>query len=841
MFRFLRRRRQADQDTLEYERLCRVFGISTRFEHGVPYNVHRIAIDSQLGLVAVITKGGLVELYDKNGQKSVLLKKLGSPSTYFEFVEGAHRLLIVCVPSSSLSLPESYYVINTDGAEACSTVHRPKIFPAASCFCISKHSDYENYLFVGCTDLMLNVLNLSSKSLEIEPLISVSELLKDKRFCGRDTNSDFNKFTDVAVTSKFIICCFGHTLIAVICMKTRTLIKTIEMSRRYTAMSLNEDLGHAFFVSTETMYSLSLSDLTVQHRGLEAWCFEKTDYYQVVTSARTNTQLILYSIGIPDRLMQKSAAFNIVSDGELFTFLLSRNATAVILLCEHELISIDLMDPQFRCINLKMLNCVDSSPVTSIRVEQLETDDPIFSTSSQWFSQRRDLFDSTDTEEPAAKQLECVVFTGHENGDIFVWDMRDGSQRLLQMFRVTNYLTTPSSENESEEVNTQKIDEEVNAVELELSTVELNCDKDLNRMQNRNQHPNISRLAISPSGLWREAKSVKIVELGLYDERSEDDRLAIESFSYCTTRQTLVCGLHGGMIVVSTTSNSECDFTNEESNSIKLVEVKTSDIDQPQTNQTPLKYKKSKEWRSSIFIPHLFQLSVLPQTPIRCVSYCEKSCVTVAGTSTGIVVFNSMSGRVVLSRNFLPRDDIEFVLAEEKPLSRFKTVKYSVHKSIWRRSFRMSRTGNQLPKERQVEFRDSQMPVNNGVRCFQFYSTPSNQRFLVVGTAQATVYVFEIDSADSCTLYKEIRLSHRAPIIAIETVKIEKHTRLVVFTEEQIRCYSLEGLSLRPLKYNCKLTAKCGIRLRHASICRSTEDAFQYFLYLMQRWQCFGY
>ncbi|KAI6214737.1 hypothetical protein M3Y94_00304000 [Aphelenchoides besseyi] len=502
------------------------------------------------------------------------------------------------------------------------------------------------------------------------------------------------------------------------------------------------------------------------------------------------------------------------------------------LLCEHEIISIDLMDPQFRCINLRMLNCVDSSPVTSIRIEQLETDDPIFSTPSQRFSQRRDLFDSTDIEEPAAKQLECVVFTGHENGDIFVWDMRDGSQRLLQMFRVTNYLTTLSLENETEEVNTEKTDEEVNAIELKLSTVELNCDKDVKRIENNNQHSSINQLAISPSRLWREAKSVKVVELGLYDERSEDDRLAIESFSYCTTRQTLVCGLHGGMVVVSTTSNSECDFTNEESNAIKLVEVKISDIDQPQTNQTPLKYKKSKEWRSSIFIPHLFQLAVLPQTPIRCVSYCEKSCVTVAGTSTGIVVFNSMSGRVVLSRNFLPRDDIEFVLAEEKPLSRFKTVKYSVHKSIWRRSFRMSRTGNQLPKERQVEFRDSQMPVNNGVRCFQFYNTPSNHRYLIVGTAQATVYVFEIDSADSCTLYKEIRLSHRAPIIAIETVKIEKHTRLVVFTEEQIRSYSLEGLSLRPLKYNCKLTAKCGIRLRHACICRSIEDSFQYFCIL---------
>ena len=59
---------------------------------------------------------------------------------------------------------------------------------------------------------------------------------------------------------------------------------------------------------------------------------------------------------------------------------------------------------------------------------------------------------------------------------------------------------------------------------------------------------------------------------------------------------------------------------------------------------------------------------------------------------------------------------------------------------------------------------------------------------------------------------------------------------MFVFTEEQIRAFTLEQTSVRTLKFNCKLAAKDGIRIRRACITRAANELdFEYITILGNR------
>ncbi|KAI6241678.1 hypothetical protein M3Y99_00329200 [Aphelenchoides fujianensis] len=312
----------------------------------------------------------------------------------------------------------------------------------------------------------------------------------------------------------------------------------------------------------------------------------------------------MYSTGIPDCWMRRSGAFVIVHQGELTTFSLSsqlldvrlvfapnskEKISAVLLLCEHELVAIDLMDPQLRCVNLNCLRCIDSSPVTTIRVEQLEADDPLFSAPCSQYSRRRRLF------ERRRRSSDAIA-----------------GQRGVHGSRERRHLHLGHAGRES-------------AAAANLPGGQLHCDSEQRRRERRRAGRGAERRGIrgslhgsrvrerrrmsgrstrtwpparSPSGerIPRDCggtrKSRKSVEVGVYDDRSEDDRLAVESFHYCPRRQTLVCGLHGGMVIAATASNSECDFAHENIDEIKTVEVRQSEIEQTNALQSPLQYKK---------------------------------------------------------------------------------------------------------------------------------------------------------------------------------------------------------------------------------------------------------
>lgn len=111
------------------------------------------------------------------------------------------------------------------------------------------------------------------------------------------------------------------------------------------------------------------------------------------------------------------------------------------------------------------------------------------------------------------------------------------------------------------------------------------------------------------------------------------------------------------------------------------------------------------------------------------------------------------------------------------------------------------------------------------------------ENHLFVGTQGGTVLIHAlrmeggIDSGP-CPLIKEIRLQHQAPIMAIECFQNCTHTlttRLLVFSEEQIRSFVLPSLKSSSFKY--RLTATEGSRIRKAAIVQlmSNRGSFKNF------------
>ena len=113
------------------------------------------------------------------------------------------------------------------------------------------------------------------------------------------------------------------------------------------------------------------------------------------------------------------------------------------------------------------------------------------------------------------------------------------------------------------------------------------------------------------------------------------------------------------------------------------------------------------------------------------------------------------------------------------------------------------------------------------LKCNISPTSSTAETHLFVGTHGGSVLIHalrigegEIGSSEQqCPLIKEIRLQHQAPIMAIECLQNYTHTmstRLLVFSEEQIRSFVLPSLKSSSFKY--RLTATEGSRIRKAAI-----------------------
>uniref|UniRef100_A0A914H1R5 Lethal giant larvae homologue 2 domain-containing protein n=1 Tax=Globodera rostochiensis TaxID=31243 RepID=A0A914H1R5_GLORO len=229
-----------------------------------------------------------------------------------------------------------------------------------------------------------------------------------------------------------------------------------------------------------------------------------------------------------------------------------------------------------------------------------------------------------------------------------------------------------------------------------------------------------------------------------------------------------------------------------------------------------------------------------PAVPVTSIAWDSRLEVLAAGSEFGYVICSPKRREVLLIKTLIPSADVLQLSNMDGPLSRFKSVKKSI-----RQSFRKKRCSNNetVQKFRSTEREIVQRSGNPNILVVKFQicnvssssSSDCESQHLFVGTHGSVVFIHAFHTHTSgpsssapaphvlvqlqCPLVKEIRLQHQAPIVdivyAAEGSSPTGAGRLFVFTEEQIRTFTVPGL--KP-STKLRFTATEGSRIRRAAV-----------------------
>ncbi|CAF4598099.1 unnamed protein product, partial [Rotaria sp. Silwood1] len=386
---------------------------------------------------------------------------------------------------------------------------------------------------------------------------------------------------------------------------------------------------------------------------------------------------------------------------------------------------------------------------------------------------------------------------------------------------------------------------------------------------------------------------------GIYDPYCDDPRLAIQKLALCTNTNTLIVAGTAGQVLTF-------QFTAEPTD-VNLLTITVNLLDGCESYV----WKGHEEMRtkstfvSSGFIATSF-IQLYPPAAVSALALCSDIQCYAVGTAHGFTLINYQQNRILTAKCTLDPNTLGHTSKipssiGESTLIRGRSLKKSLRESF--RRFRKGRTikkstmipttqrideNNSLsptsihleeitrvPVERQVEFREFKQnddQVISMIRCLYFAKTFLNSlhdrtRSLWVGTNGGHVYVYSIigfesqsinrttittDQTSSCSLAKEIRLKHKAPVLSIIVLDNSNQSigqgsnipsidstcsisdipnpattnsdnviahKVLICSEEQFKIFTLPHL--KPLcKY--KLTATEGTRVRKININKFT-------------------
>jgi len=299
---------------------------------------------------------------------------------------------------------------------------------------------------------------------------------------------------------------------------------------------------------------------------------------------------------------------------------------------------------------------------------------------------------------------------------------------------------------------------------------------------------------------------------GLFDPYCDDPRLAIQKLALCTNTETLIVAGTAGQILTFQLTSSPAEI-HLDTVTVNLLE-----------NHQNFVWKGHEELktRSTNVVAGFIVTSfaqLYPPAAVSALALCSDLQLYSVGTAHGFALFNYRHQKVLLAQSTLDPNATATTSATplsvgQATLNRGRSLKKSLRESF--RRLRKGRTikkatmidridedqpftpnENQtseiirVPVERQVEFRDLK-PVQDHVltmvRCLYFAQTYLNSvhdrtHSLWVGTNGGHVYVYSInhiqipsnndlnsivsDPSVKCSLAKEIRLKHKAPVLSI--------------------------------------------------------------------------
>ncbi|CAF0833570.1 unnamed protein product [Adineta steineri] len=874
MFKFKLNRKQPEENEARRRLQKELFGLNKVCDRGFPSRPSAIAYDYELKLIAIGTHTGEIRIYGQPGfQLSYNLESTSIRKIIF--LNNLARLLVLTL-DGYLHLLEINHSNTLRIDRICTSNENDEtILKNTQTLCLLRNN---LNLLIGVNNGNIYSFNIENFTLNTIPIIPTEVIEKTiVEYCsGRIVHPGaVQSIVQHPINDDKILIGYKNTLIVhwdlLLNSHDRTYIYKQEVE---SVCWYNQGMN---FATCHSNGSYALWDAKKQLNIVET---EKIPYGPYpctpmtkicVKIMRNGDPLIIFSGGLPRSSYANKHSISCLCENEhnsdrtrhvafdftteiidFFTIDRSRDdPESLVVLLNEEIIVIDLITDTWPLYHLPYLNSIHASPVictTLVYNVNKEFYKKLLNYASVQFE------DYSDRKWPITggeinhiiddTQEKHLLLTGHEDGSVQFWDITNISMPLVYKLKTSDYFQIEQAPNDD-------VDEET----------------------------------------WPPFRKT-----GLYDPYCDDPRLAIQKLALCTNTDTLIVAGTAGQVLTFQFTDEPTDV-NITTTSVNLLEGCESFVWKGHEEM-----KTKSTFISSGFLVTSF-VQLYPPAAISALALCSDIRSYAVGTAHGFTIINYQQNRILSAKCTLDPNALENLSTTirssigHSTLIRGRSLKKSLRESF--RRFRKGRTIKKstiipptqridensplsptnihleeitrVPIERQVEFREFKQnddQIISMVRCLYFAKTYLNSvndrtHSLWVGTNGGHVYVYSLigfesqltnrasiasDQTYTCSLAKEIRLKHKAPVLSIVvldslnqsigqgsniplkesislttdasntlTINSENITshKVLICSEEQFKIFTLP--QLKPLcKY--KLTATEGTRVRKINV-----------------------
>uniref|UniRef100_A0A5S6QJ98 LLGL domain-containing protein n=1 Tax=Trichuris muris TaxID=70415 RepID=A0A5S6QJ98_TRIMR len=819
------------------------------FRFGFPSQPSCLACDEYLGFIAVGTRTGLLKVLGQPGVEFTNDTKSQLSFVSLFFLPRQMRLVAFCQDQSfhlfGINVRDGRFCL--DHMKKCSTTGRLK---QISCCCLGEYNG-ACCIFAGTESG--NVYSLNTRTFEIIDCIIYQEAIAPKIPEDFKLNPGAVEAFAVHPTNpNKLLLGYNRGLVVLWDFALGRTCGTFVASHKVESLCWHDEEEKFCSSHTDGSYItwFPKMDAPVQMDVRSPFGpFPCKSIIKIVThsSRRYNEDYLFFIGGMPraaysDRnvvsvqLGEKQVVFDFTSQVLDFVVFIADKESgcgepeALFVLCEEELVAIDLLSDDWLCWRLPYLQPFHASPVTAcfylpdvprstfsrIRSAGLQR-----TASDRKYSERSWPLKGGHCNRGNSPQCLDILVTGHEDGSVKFWH---GSLPAFPMiYSISSAILFEGY--------------------IELSDLDADPDE------------------------WPPFRKV-----GSYDPFSDDARFTVHRLSLDSDGTWLLVGGAAGQISLW----ELCDEAVE--CAIKAVDISLVE----ETLHFEWKGHDRLKLRSECisFKPGFRLVSLIqcfPPASIASAAVNMNWGLIAFGTAHGYAVFDSRNSQVVLRRCLLSAADLTpAVTVSETTISRYKSFKKSLRESFRRKrkplvldnssakTSPMSQHHNKMcnnyqiglqPVERAIEARNETKQLGSLVRFISFaqvsiVSGCSLSPTLWVGTNAGVVLAYLLQVPDekgericcdvTCILAKEIRLRHAAPVLTIYFIDIPRshsndhneHSgtsesqRIVVCSEEQLKAFSLP--TLKPLRQKYRLTAIEGSRIiKTQMVCLKSAPADQ--------------
>ncbi|VDM41066.1 unnamed protein product [Toxocara canis] len=833
------------------------FKYTPTVRHGFPQNACALAYDYLLGLMAVGTKDGEIRIFGSENVEWSSSTPKNAPISHMYFALGYGALIVLC---SDLSFHK--FQLNADSIERTTAGHEERLKRITCCEMENLNEPSDARLLVGT--VTGNIFALHVATLELSEVVLFEESVsKSVPSLNGDVRSVDQILVNANDTSKMLIA-FNCLVI----VYYDTIIHQV---------SIAWNVGRMEFICSHTDGSLDTWSLEssepVDPSTIPFGPFPCMSISKVRSASAVSNPLPIkfYCGGMPRASYGDRYTLTAMRQGKLVVFDFGSpvvdffivptlcspkvadfsKALALMVLCEQELVCVDLSDRNWPVYNLPYLHAIHSSAVTC-NVHYSNVEEHVWKALNKASDAQKKkntakskwpLAAGANIQPPAPcaannAEKRQLLITGHENGMVKIWCASSVSLR---------YMLTIDTAKEFEGCFADEADsEEKESKRNSMGTEEMESDDDLNANTE-----------------WPPFRKV-----GTYDPFCDDPRLAIQKVHFDRNTGRLVVGGRAGHVLVYDLDDEPTTFSSALRTPFEVVD--SSKLSAEVNRQQPLPSRRSPFTYPIGYQPYKLEngqsciVQLRPAVAVTALSSLHSRNLLAFGCEYGFVLCDLKTQSTLIRNCLLSAEELLEATALTGALSRFKSMKKSIRQSFRRKKknpqgdvSHQSEPGcssahddiDELkPIERAIVSR-SEAPLNVGdplhsaIRVLKFYhanllSSTSGTDSLWVGTNSGVILAYAIaDEAirpeDVCVLVKEIRLQHRAPVIDLDCVTLDGSTivkgsssaqRLLICTEEQIKTFSLP--LMKPTRYKYKLTGTEGSRVRKIQLItlRSSAD-----------------